>query len=60
MALNEMVGTYTDGPLRGQRKPWNFHHIDERTARLTPDSLQGQVVKRHHKDLLRMPSWVYG
>ena len=49
-ALNVFVGRYTDGPLKGQLKPWNFHHVDERTGRLNPNQMHGQVIHRHHGD----------
>ena len=58
-ARNHMVGTYSDGPLKGQRKPWNFHHVDQRSGRIAPEQ-KGLVVARHYKDPLRLPSWAYG
>ena len=59
-ALNHMVGVYTDGPLKGQVKPWNFHHVDERSGRLAPNAEKmGLVEKRLHKEDFRLPSWAY-
>ena len=51
-ALNRHAGVNRNG----KQKPWNFHHIDGRGRVVQPSGL---VVTRHHKDLMRLPSWAY-
>ena len=58
-ALNHMFGFFTDGGSKGMKpKPWNFHHMDERVGRVAVGELSA-VMKRHHKDPKRLPSWAY-
>ena len=57
-ALNHMFGFFSDGPNKGQPKPWNFHHIDQRVARVAAGELSA-VIGRHHKDPKRLPGWAY-
>ena len=43
--------------LKGQLKPWNFTHADQRTGRVVAQP--GLVMARHRKDALRLPLAVY-
>ena len=56
-SLAHYFGRYDSGPLKGQLKPWNFNHVDQRTGRVVAQP--GLVMARHRKDALRLPSATY-
>jgi hypothetical protein len=57
-ALNHCFGRYTDGPLKGQLKRWDFTHHDAHHTSRTP-AQPGVVMGRHRSEPLRLPSSAY-